>query len=184
MSIFEILLVGVGLSMDAAAVSMTDGMCYKLKVTQKLMIALAFGIFQGLMPWIGHLAGSLFIQQIQAFDHWIALILLGFIGGKMIWDGFRHDPTYPTRAFSPGMLITQAVATSMDALAVGLSFAAMNTNIGLSVSLIAVTTFLLSFLAVNLGAKIGNKLNTKAEISGGTILVLIGFKIFVEHMWL
>lgn len=184
MSIFEILLIGIGLSMDATAVSATDGMCYRLNRKQKLLIPLAFGIFQGLMPLIGYFAGSLFIEQIQNFDHWIALILLGFIGGKMIWDGFHHEAACSTRPFSLGMLAMQAVATSIDALAVGLSFAAMKTNIYLSVSLIAATTFLLSLLGVCLGTKIGDKLNAKAEIFGGTILVLIGLKIFVEHMWL
>lgn len=184
MGALEILLIAVGLSMDAAAVSMTNGMCYKLNKLQVLAIAVSFGLFQGIMPLIGYFAGSLFIEQIAGFDHWIALILLGFIGGKMIWDGFHHDSECSIRPFSGGMLIMQAVATSIDALAVGVSFAAMSVNILLSVSVIAAVTFLLSLISVRLGVKIGDKLNSKAEIFGGTILVLIGLKIFIEHMWL
>lgn len=183
MSIIEILLIGIGLSMDAVAVSMTNGMCYRLKLRQVFAIALSFGIFQGVMPLIGYFAGSLFAQQISAFDHWIALILLALIGGKMIWDGAHHDSACPVKPFSLSMLMMQAVATSIDALAVGVSFAAARTNILLAVSLIAATTFVLSLIAVKLGARIGDKLNSKAEIFGGTILVLIGIKIFVEHVW-
>lgn len=184
MSIIEILLVGIGLSMDACAVSMTNGMCYKPKFRQTLFIALSFGVFQALMPLIGYFAGSLFTSQISAFDHWIALILLGFIGGKMIWDGFHHDESCPVKPFGAGLLLMQAIATSIDALAVGVSFAAVSANIYLAVSLIGVTTFVLSIAAVKVGEWIGDKLNAKAEIFGGTILVLIGLKIFIEHMWL
>lgn len=184
MSILEMLLIGVGLSMDACAVSMTNGMCYKPKFRQSLLIALSFGAFQGLMPLIGYYAGSLFSAQVSAFDHWIALVLLGFIGGKMIWDGFHHDEETSVKPFGAGLLLMQAVATSIDALAVGVSFAAVSANIYLAVSLIAATTFFLSIIAVKIGQWIGDKLNSKAEIFGGTILVLIGLKIFIEHMWL
>ena len=184
MSIVELLLIGIGLSMDACAVSMTNGMCYKPKFRQTFLIALSFGLFQALMPFIGYYAGSLFAEQISSFDHWIALILLGFIGGKMIWDGFHHDEACPVKPFGLWLLLMQAVATSIDALAVGVSFAAVSANIYLAVSLIGATTFVLSFIAVRLGQWIGDKLNAKAEIFGGTILVLIGLKIFIEHMWL
>lgn len=183
MSIIEILLIAIGLSMDAAAVSMTNGMCYKLRLKQILAIGLAFGVFQGIMPLIGYFLGTLFAAQISVFDHWIALLLLGFIGGRMVWEGAHHGSACPVRAFSFGMLMMQAVATSIDALAIGVSFAAVQTNIWIAVSLIAATTFLLSVIAVKVGQKIGDRLNSKAEIFGGTILVLIGVKIFVEHMW-
>ena len=183
MSIIEILLIGIGLSMDAAAVSMTNGMCYKLRLKHVLSIGLAFGVFQGIMPLLGYFLGTLFATQIAAFDHWIALILLGFIGGRMVWEGVHHDSSCPARPFSVGRLIMQAVATSIDALAVGVSFAAVQTNIWIAISVIAATTFVLSLVSVKIGQRIGDKLNSKAEIFGGTILVLIGVKIFVEHMW-
>lgn len=184
MSIIEMLLIGIGLSMDACAVSMTNGMCYKPKFRQTFLIALSFGVFQAFMPFIGYYAGSLLAEQISAFDHWIALILLGCIGGKMIWDGFHHDAECPVKPFGAGLLLMQAVATSIDALAVGVSFAAISANIYLAIFLIGITTFVLSLVAVKIGQWIGDKLNAKAEIFGGTILVLIGLKIFIEHMWL
>lgn len=184
MKLLEILLIGIGLSMDAVAVSATNGMCYKMNWKRILSVGLCFGVFQGVMPLIGYFAGSLFADQIAAFDHWIALVLLAFIGGKMIWDGCHHDSACSTKPFTLTLLLMQAVATSIDALAVGVSFAAMNVNIFAAVSLIAATTFLLSIAAVHLGIRVGDKLNSKAEIFGGTILVLIGMKIFVEHMWL
>lgn len=179
----EILLIGIGLSMDAVAVSATNGMCYRPDWRRTLTIALFFGGFQGLMPLIGYYAGSLFAAQIAAFDHWIALALLGIIGGKMIWDGVHHDGGEEAKPFTLLLLLVQAVATSIDALAVGVSFAAMSVRILPAVSLIAATTFLLSTGAVRLGIRIGDKLNSKAEIFGGTVLVLTGVKIFAEHMW-
>lgn len=184
MGIFELILIGIGLSMDACAVSMTNGMCYKPKWRTTFLIAFAFGLFQGLMPLIGYLTGSLFYAQIAAFDHWIALILLCFIGGKMIVDGFKGEEACSVKPFGMWMLFMQAIATSIDALAVGISFAASAVNILLAISLIAVSTFLLSTIAVRVGEWIGDKLNTKAQLLGGAILVFIGIKIFVEHMWL
>lgn len=185
MGIIEILLIGIGLSMDACAVSMTDGMCYRgLKKIQALYIAIAFGLFQGIMPLIGFYAGSLFAEQISGFDHWIALALLSVIGGKMIWDGFHHaNGECSLKPFSFGILLVQAIATSIDALAVGVSFAAAKVDIYAAVSVIAATTFIISIVAIYIGKKIGDKLNSKAEIFGGTILVIIGIKIFVEHMF-
>lgn len=184
MGILEIILIGIGLAMDACAVSMTNGMCYKPNLRRTILIALAFGVFQALMPTLGYFAGSLFAAQVEAIDHWIALVLLGFIGGKMLWDGFHHDESCPVKPFGLGMLLMQAIATSIDALAVGVSFAAVSVDIVLAVSLIGVTTIILCAIAVYLGKWIGTKLNSKAEIFGGTILVAIGLKIFIEHMWL
>ncbi len=185
MSIIEIILIGIGLSMDAVCVSMSDGMYYKVKLKHALCIGLAFGVFQGVMPLIGYYAGSLFSKQISAYDHWIALILLSIIGGKMIFDaikGFENGMCIIKLTFK--ILLIQSIATSIDALAVGVSFAAMNVNIYLSAGVIALTTFILSVIAVYVGKKIGTKLNQKAGIFGGTILVLIGMKIFIEHMFM
>lgn len=182
--LIEIILIAIGLSMDAACVSMSNGMCYKSKFKQIFSIGLAFGLFQGIMPLIGYFAGSLFSKQISSFDHWLALILLIIIGGKMIYDAVKDDEEISCRTkLTFKLLIVQAIATSIDALAIGVGFAAMNVNIYIAASIIAVTTFILSMIAVKIGEKIGIKLNQKAGIFGGTILILIGFKIFIEHMF-
>lgn len=183
MKLYEILLIAIGLAMDAAAVSMTNGMCCRFRRREVAAMALSFGVFQGVMPLIGYLVGSLFVEQIAAFDHWIALALLAFIGGKMVWDGFHYDADSPARCFSLGMLMMQAVATSIDALAVGVSFAAVQTNIWIAVGVISLVTLVLSTIAHRIGRRIGDKLNAKAEIFGGAILISIGLKIFLEHMW-
>lgn len=180
----EILLIAVGLSMDAVCVSMSNGMCYKSKLKQAFLIAFSFGIFQGIMPLIGYFAGSLFSKQISTLDHWIALILLALIGGKMIIDAIKEDDELSCKQkLTFKLLFMQAVATSIDALAVGISFAALNINIYIASSMIALTTFIFSFISVFIGKKLGTKLNQKAGILGGTILVLIGLKIFIEHMF-
>ncbi|MEG0570920.1 MAG: manganese efflux pump MntP family protein [Oscillospiraceae bacterium] len=185
MGFIEILSIAIGLSMDAASVSMTNGMCYKkqYKLRQTLLTALAFGIFQAVMPLIGYFAGTVFSGLFQAFDHWIALILLGIIGGKMLFDGIRNEDEQKAGEFSIKMLLVQAVATSIDALAVGVSFTNLVKNIGVAALIIGVTTFILSFIAVFIGKRLGDKLNSKAQIFGGTILILIGLKIFIEHMF-
>lgn len=165
---------------------MTNGMCdSKLKLNKSLLMAFMFGLFQGAMPLIGYFAGSAFSDKISAVDHWIALVLLGIIGGKMIYDGFfeKKDEEENQSYITLKLLFAQAVATSIDALAVGVSFAAMNVNIYFAVSVIAATTFVLSLIAVFIGKKIGDKINNLAQIFGGSILVLIGLKIFIEHMF-
>lgn len=183
MLFYEVLLIGIGLSMDAAAVSATNGMCYpKMKKSQMLIMALAFGVFQGVMPIIGYFAGTLFTEQIKGIDHWVAMILLAFIGGKMLIDGFKKDESTQVKPFSMKLLLLQAVATSIDALAVGISFAAMKTNIFYAVSIIAASTFIISLFAIWLGRKVGDKLNKTAEILGGAILIFIGLKILIEHL--
>lgn len=184
MNILEILFIGIGLSMDAAAVSMSNGMCIRrIRLRHAAATAFAFGVFQGIMPLIGYFAGSLFAEQIGAIDHWLALILLGFIGGKMIYESLTadHESCPVDRRLTFRLLFVQAIATSIDALAVGVSFAALTVNILLASSLIAVTTFVLSFASVYIGKRFGTILNKKAEIVGGLILVLIGVKTFVEH---
>lgn len=187
LSIIEIILLGLGLAMDASAVSMTNGMTMKpMKLKGTLATAFAFGLFQGVMPLIGYFAGSVFAGYMAAIDHWIALILLGFIGGKMLWDAFKkEDEVVPAaHKLTLKLLLVQAIATSIDALAVGVSFAAMNVNIFIAVSIIAALTFICSINAVLVGKKCGDFLNQKAEIFGGCILILIGLKIFLDGIGL
>ena len=171
--------------MDAFAVTISNMFAYRnLSRTRMMLMPITFGFFQGIMPLIGYFAGTFFADMMSRYAGIISFLILGFIGGKMIWDGFHHDEACPVKPFGPGLLLMQAVATSIDALAVGVSFAAVSANIYLAVSLIGATTFVLSLIAVRIGQWIGDKLNAKAEIFGGTILVLIGLKIFIEHMWL
>lgn len=185
MGYLELFLIAVGLSADAFAVSVTNGMVMKnIKLGWTFAIALTFGLFQGVMPTIGYALGSTFSQYITKYDHIIALILLGFIGGKMLYDGIKNDDEEAgskAARLTIGALLVQGIATSIDALAVGVSFAAMSVNIISAAAFICAITFILSFIAVLIGKKFGNLLNNKAEIIGGSILVLIGIKIFVEH---
>lgn len=188
MSIIELLLLAIGLSMDAFAVSISDGLAMK-KIEKKkaFLIAGFFGFFQGAMPLIGYFLGSAFSQIISQWDHYIALIFLGFIGGKMIVDGVKElrlgEKEKEQSSLSIGSLFVQAIATSIDALIVGVSFAAMSVDIVPAVSFIAVITFGISLVGVFAGKKFGELLGSKAEIIGGIILCLIGLKVFIEHMF-
>lgn len=184
MGILELLLIAVGLSMDAFAVSVTNGLCKKnMNLKWTIGSALTFGLFQGVMPTLGYALGSTFTSYVERFDHIIALILLGMIGGKMLWDAFheKEEGTEQNSSLSFGELMIQGVATSIDALAVGVTFSAMKANIVVSAGFIAAITFLLSLAAVWVGKKFGAVLNKKAEIAGGLILIGIGVKIFIEH---
>lgn len=188
MTTWTLFILAIGLSMDAFAVSISDGMSYRnLNRAKSLSIAAMFGLFQGLMPVIGYLAGTTFSAAVQNIDHWVALILLGFIGGKMIWEAIgemrsgSHDDEI--KEFSFKVLLLQAIATSIDALAVGVSFALMSVNIVTAASFIAVVTFLCCVVGVFAGTKLGNVLKNNAEIFGGVILVFLGIKIFCEHMF-
>lgn len=181
-----ILVTALGLSADACAVSMTNGMCYKNQSALKIGLAsgLTFGIFQGIMPLIGFYIGKLFESYATSLDHWIALILLGFIGGKMIFESLKsakEDDAKSCPLFSAKTLLIQGVATSIDALAVGISFAFFAGN-GISIAFcIGIVTFIMSFVGVLLGRKFGDLLSDKAQIVGGIILVGIGVKIFLDH---
>ena len=179
----ELLAIAVALAMDAFAVALATGICLReARAAHTLRMAGAFGLFQALMPIAGWLLGLSFREHIEAYDHWLAFALLAFVGGKMLWEGLHtgeEDPACeykdPTRG---GQLLLLAVATSIDALAVGLSFAAVEMgNIYLSVSIIALTTFTISLGSVFLGHRVGALLSDKAQIAGGVILVLIGLKI-------
>lgn len=184
MGIAELILIGIGLSMDAFAVSVTNGLCCKeIRAGKTVMTGLCFGGFQGFMPLIGYFLGRGFAKYITSLDHIIALILLGFIGGQMIIESFKKDEDEKNEVrLTPKMLLMQGVATSIDALAVGVSFAALpDVNIAFAASAICCITFVFSVVGVGIGKKFGTVLNSKAQLVGGLILVGIGVKIFVEH---
>ena len=189
MAIFiELFLLGLGLSMDAFAVSVCKGLgMRKLNKKQAVIIGLYFGGFQALMPLIGWLLGSQFQKYITSIDHWIAFILLGFIGGKMIIEAVREwneeEIVEVTDApIDHKNMLVLAVATSIDALAVGITFAFLNTPIIEAISIIGITTFVLSIIGVIVGNFFGSKYKSKAEFIGGLILVLLGVKILLEHL--
>ena len=182
MSFFELLVLGIGLSMDAFAVSVCKGLSVKeLKWKHMLIAGLYFGGFQALMPLIGYLLGTGFIRYIEAFDHWVAFGLLLLIGGSMIRSSFRPDEEQ-NDDFSFKTMIVLAIATSLDALAVGITFACLSVNIFVAITVIGITTFLLSALGIKIGNIFGSKYRRKAELAGGIILILIGVKIILEHM--
>ena len=184
MGLLELLLTAIGLSMDAFAVSVTNGLSKKnVKLKRTFLIALTFGVFQGVMPTLGYFLGQTFTSYVQKYDHIIALVLLGFIGGKMLYDAFCEDDKDDNTAqnLTIGVLLVQGIATSIDALAVGVSFSALNVNIVTSALFITVTTFIFSFAGVFIGKAVGSVLNKKATIIGGLILIAIGLKIFIEH---
>ena len=186
MGFLELLLIAVGLSMDAFAVAVTNGLCCKkMKTGWVIGTGLCFGGFQGLMPTIGFFLGKSFEKYITAFDHYIALVLLGFIGIKMIVGAIKGaEDEQPPSELTLTLLLVQGIATSIDALAVGVGFAALpDINIAFAAISIFATTLLFSVAGIFIGKKFGNKLNNKAQLLGGFILVGIGVKIFVEHMW-
>lgn len=185
---FTLLLMGAGLSMDAFAVSICKGLSMrKVNKKQSLVIGLFFGGFQALMPFIGWLLGSRFEQYITSIDHWIAFILLGFIGGKMVVEAIREkDEAVEVGKMDPPLDLKEmfilAIATSIDALAVGITFAFLQVPIVEAVSIIGITTFVISVIGVYVGNFFGNRYKKKAELAGGIILILIGVKILLEHL--
>ncbi len=185
MSFAEIFLIGVGLAMDAFAVSVTNGMCRSGKAPViALSGGICFGLFQGIMPTLGYALGSTFSQYIERYDHVIALLLLGYIGGKMIFDVIKGGESASGGGkLKLSELLLQGVATSIDALAVGVSFAAMMpwSKMAASAGIIAGTTFIIAFAGALIGKRFGSILNDKAQLAGGLILIGIGVKIFVEH---
>ena len=187
MGIAELLLIAVGLSMDAFAVSVCKGLgMRRLNVRVALVLALLFGVFQAGMPVIGWLLGSQFLWLIEPVDHWIAFVLLGFIGGKMILDAVRgeEEESGVVDRVAWGEFLMLAVATSIDALAVGISLAALNVEIVPSVLIIGVVTFVLSLVGVLVGHLFGSRFERPAQIVGGVVLVLIGVKVLLEHVGL
>lgn len=190
MGFFEIFMIGVGLSMDAFAVAICKGLnMHRLDQMQTLVIALFFGGFQALMPFLGWLLGRQFEAYITSFDHWIAFALLTFIGGKMILDVIHKKEDAEVCQTGESRLdlkelFVLAIATSIDALAVGISFAFLQVRIAAAITLIGCTTFVLSAAGVCVGHKFGAKYEDKATLVGGIILILIGVKILLEHLGL
>lgn len=183
MSILEILLLGIGLSMDAFAVSICKGLSAKrLQTRHYLIIGAWFGGFQALMPTIGFFLGSTFEQYITAFDHWVAFVLLSAIGAGMIKESLSKEESNGNDSFSFKTMLLLALATSIDALAVGITFAFLQVNMYIALPLIGGVTFLLSFAGVKLGHAFGAKYKSKAECLGGLVLILIGLKILLEHL--
>ena len=184
MGLLELFLLAVGLSMDAFAVSVCKGLStQKLKTKHYLIIGAWFGGFQALMPTIGYFLGSTFEKYITSVDHWVAFVLLALIGGNMLREGFSKEEENVNPSFSFKTMIVLAVATSIDALAVGITFALLpDVNIVAAVSFIGATTFILSAIGLKVGNIFGTKYKSKAEIAGGVILILIGLKILLEHL--
>lgn len=183
MGLIEIFLIGIGLAMDAFAVSICKGLSMK-KIDWKkaIIIALYFGGFQALMPVIGYFLGTTFESFVVQVDHWIAFLLLGFIGGNMIKEAFDDELEKCNDNVDFKTMFVLAIATSIDALAVGITFALLDVNIILSVAIIGIITFILSMFGVKIGNKFGNKYQNKAEFVGGLVLILLGIKILLEHL--
>lgn len=184
MGIIEILLLAVSLAMDAFAVSICKGLSMK-KINWKkaIIIGLYFGIFQALMPAIGYFLGSTFESFVNNIDHWIAFILLFLIGGNMIKEAFsKEEKENCNDNVDFKTMIVLAIATSIDALAVGITFAFLNVNLIISAILIGIITFIISLIGVKIGNKFGSKYENKAEFFGGFVLILIGAKILLEHL--
>ena len=182
MDLFTIILIAVGLSMDALAVSVAKGMSITSnKWKPALLLAGLFGGFQAMMPVIGWLLGLSFADLIMGVDHWIAFGLLAFIGGKMVLDGFNDKKEEDTCLTMP-IALTLAVATSIDALMVGMSFAFLETSILLPIVIIGLITFVLSLLGFIFGSRLGNVFGSRIEIVGGIILIAIGLRILIEHL--
>ena len=187
MGLVELLALSVGLAMDAFAVSVCKGLgMRRLNMRVALVLALLFGVFQAGMPVVGWFLGSQLMWLIGPIDHWIAFFLLGFIGGKMILDamGEGDEDAGTTDRIAWGEFLILAVATSIDALAVGISFAALNVDIVVPVALIGVTTFVLSLAGVGIGHLFGSRFERPAQITGGVVLILIGLKVLMEHLGL
>jgi putative Mn2+ efflux pump MntP len=185
MTILEIILIAIGLSMDAFAVSVTLGLSVRKPTIKEILIpGIYFGFFQALMPFLGYFAGTLFANNIHSVDHWIAFVLLGLIGGKMIWESFsKEEKKVKKNPFQFTTMLLLAIATSIDALAVGVTFSFFEINIFMAIIIIGLTTFCISIGGVIIGNLFGAKYQSKAEFIGGAVLILLGLKILGEHLW-
>jgi putative Mn2+ efflux pump MntP len=189
MGLLEIVLIAVGLAMDAFAVSITLGLSTKAKkpeLREIIIPGLYFGFFQSLMPMAGYFAGVYFVDKIEILDHWIAFVLLGFIGGKMIKDSLskeKREEKTGKNSFGFITMLVLAVATSIDALAVGITFAFFRVNIYTAILITGMVTFFIAMGGVIIGSVFGTKFRSKAEFAGGAVLIIIGIKIVVEHIF-
>lgn len=184
MSVIELLVLALGLSMDAFAVSICKGLSVpKLQAKHCLICGVYFGGFQALMPLIGWALGIRFQSMITNIDHWIAFALLAVIGANMIKESFSKEEECPDASFGFKTMLTLAVATSIDALAVGVTFAFLDVSIVPAVLLIGATTFVCSTVGVKIGNVFGNRFQSKAEFLGGLVLIAIGLKILIEHLF-
>ena len=183
MNLFTLFLIAVGLSMDAFAVSICKGLALqKIKPIHMVIVGIWFGGFQALMPLIGYIVGRQFENVIKSVDHWIAFVLLVLIGLNMIKESLSKDDEPESASLTFKSMFVLSVATSIDALAMGVSFAFLGVSIIPAISFIGVTTFLLSGVGLKIGSIFGTKYKSKAEFSGGVILILMGIKILIEHL--
>lgn len=183
MELIEILLLSMGLAMDAFAVSICKGLSMKKMSWKKaIIIALYFGVFQAIMPVFGYLLGTTFEGLVTKFDHWIAFILLLAIGTNMIKESFDKEDEKKNDKVDFKTMVILALATSIDALAIGITFAFLDVNLISAVSIIGIITFIISILGVKIGNKFGDKYQNKAELAGGGMLILLGIKILLEHL--
>lgn len=182
MGTIELLFLSIGLAMDAFTVSICKGISMqKMDWKKACIIGLWFGGFQALMPLIGYFLGTTFENLIISVDHWIAFLLLGYIGGKMIKDAFSKKEEKDDDVSFKTMFVL-AVATSIDALAVGITFAFFDVNMFVAISMIGIISFILPLFGTKIGNKFGDKYERKAELTGGIILILLGLKILLEHL--
>jgi len=184
MTILELFIIAVALSMDAFAIAVCAGLAMpKLAIKKAIIIGLYFGISQAVMPLIGYFAATTFAGRVMEFGYWIAFAILCFLGGKMVIGSFKKSENPDSElSIKPKIMLPLAIATSIDALAVGASFAFLSVNIIPAVIFIGVTTFILSIAGVKIGNVFGAKYKSKAELAGGIILILIGLKILLEHL--
>ena len=183
MGLIELFLIAVGLSMDAFAVSVCKGLAMpKCTFKRAAIVGLWFGGFQALMPAIGYILGAQFQEAIASIDHWIAFVLLALIGGNMIHEALDNDEEEADASLNVKTMFLLAVATSIDALAIGITFAFLKVNIIPAVCFIGIVTFIISFAGVKIGNIFGARYKNKAEIVGGIILILLGLKILLEHL--
>lgn len=183
MGLIELFLIAVGLSMDAFAVSVCKGLAMpKCTFKKAAIVGLWFGGFQALMPAIGYILGAQFQEAIASIDHWIAFVLLALIGGSMIHEALDNDEEEADASLDVKTMFLLAVATSIDALAIGITFAFLKVNIIPAVCFIGIVTFIISFAGVKIGNVFGARYKNKAEIVGGIILILLGLKILLEHL--
>jgi len=189
MGLAELFILAVGLSMDAFAVSICKGVCLKkASLGQSAIVGAYFGIFQALMPIIGYFLGTGFADKIERYDHWVAFVLLLILGGKMFIESFKKEDVERDAAGNDRdelkitKMLVLAIATSIDALAVGITFAFLRVDIVMSVGLISATTFVLALAGVVVGHRFGARYEKAATIAGGIVLILIGLKILIEHL--